>query len=443
MKRKVVSLFLVLVAAICLTFGGCGKTENPDSSGSGGGNATNATFSVEEVASGYSVKGLKDKSVTEIVIPSEISGKPVTEIADSAFKDLAKVTSLVIPDSVTKIGKNALKGMGALKSLTTPFVGSSAVAKGEKALLGYMFGSGEFTGASEVEQVYGEGVEDREVYYIPDSLSFVKITGERIGNGAFYDCAKITEVELGETVVNIEENAFYGNKIVCVYVNGNAMASLLVGKDACGGLLSNVPAVCLAEGVTKVSGFVKQLETKEDYLFNNKKYTLYANNKKYVFEAEQSIYTKVAPYPVEYGTNGVKTGGGYCLMGWYPDGANGEATMEYRINANKDAVATFIYCCGPRDQDKTFNGCWKVTLDGVVVAPEEDVYLSLDKDLNYGAHFFDWTEFKIMTIKLKKGLNVLKMQFLPGGQETATSYNNDMYVDYIAFETNAVLTWGN
>lgn len=102
MKRKAISLFLVLATAMCLMLGGCGKTKNPDSSGAGGGNVTNATFTLEEVASGYSVKGLKDKSVTEIVVPSEIKGKPVTEIADSAFKDLAKVTSVVIPDSVIK-----------------------------------------------------------------------------------------------------------------------------------------------------------------------------------------------------------------------------------------------------------------------------------------------------------------------------------------------------
>ena len=44
MKRKAISLFLVLATAMCLMLGGCGKTENPDSSGAGGGNATNYVY---------------------------------------------------------------------------------------------------------------------------------------------------------------------------------------------------------------------------------------------------------------------------------------------------------------------------------------------------------------------------------------------------------------
>lgn len=440
MKRKLVAIILVVLTAACFFLFGC-ETVKPDSSG---GSTADKTFTVEETASGYSVKGLKDKSVTEIVVPSEINGKPVTEIAESAFKDFNKVISVVIPDTVTKIGKNVFKGMGALKSLTTPFVGSSASAKGEKALLGYMFGSGEFTGSGAVEQVYGENAEDREIYYIPSSLSFVKITGEKIGRGAFYGCGSITEAELGEMLTEIGEDAFFGNNIVCVYVNGNAVSSMLLGRDSCGGILSNVPAVYIKSGVTKISGFVKRLETKEDYVYNNEKYTLYANNKKYVFEAEQSKYAKVAPEQADYGTNGVKTSGGYYLSGWYPDGATGEATMEFNIRSNKDTEATFIFCCGPRDQDKTFNGCWDFTVNGETKKTENDVYLSLDKDLNFGTHYADWKEFEIMTIKLKKGENVIKMRFLPGGKDqTDGPYNNDMRVDYIALRTNAVLTWNN
>ena len=47
-----------------------------------------------------------------------------------------------------------------------------------------------------------------------------------------------------------------------------------------------------------------------------------------------------------------------------------------------------------------------------------------------------------MTIKLKKGDNVIKMRFLPGGKDQKDGpYNNDMRVDYVALRTNAVLTW--
>lgn len=46
-------------------------------------------------------------SKTNIVIPSEINGLPVTRIAESAFRENDVITSVVIPDSVTKIGEYA------------------------------------------------------------------------------------------------------------------------------------------------------------------------------------------------------------------------------------------------------------------------------------------------------------------------------------------------
>ena len=50
---------------------------------------------------GYIGKG------TEVVIPDAIDGNPVTMIAANAFKDRADITSVTIPESVTKIGPKA------------------------------------------------------------------------------------------------------------------------------------------------------------------------------------------------------------------------------------------------------------------------------------------------------------------------------------------------
>ena len=52
----------------------------------------------------YDVKG-------DIVIPSEVNGLPVTELGSF---ELSKITSVVIPDSVTSIGDNAFLGCTAL-----------------------------------------------------------------------------------------------------------------------------------------------------------------------------------------------------------------------------------------------------------------------------------------------------------------------------------------
>lgn len=58
----------------------------------------------------YSVEGSTKSKVIEI--PAEYNGKPVTEIGEYAFKEGAflfvELEKITIPDSVTKIGSNAL-----------------------------------------------------------------------------------------------------------------------------------------------------------------------------------------------------------------------------------------------------------------------------------------------------------------------------------------------
>ena len=60
------------------------------------------------------------KDVTgDIEIPSEIDGAPVTEIAEGAFWD-TQITSVIIPDSVTIIGRAAFATCRMLEGITLP-----------------------------------------------------------------------------------------------------------------------------------------------------------------------------------------------------------------------------------------------------------------------------------------------------------------------------------
>ena len=56
----------------------------------------------------YAVKGIGTCTDTDIVIPYEYNGLPVKEIAQDAFLWESSLTSITIPDSITKIGINAL-----------------------------------------------------------------------------------------------------------------------------------------------------------------------------------------------------------------------------------------------------------------------------------------------------------------------------------------------
>ena len=59
-------------------------------------------------------------SDTEIVIPSEIEGKAVTSIGETAFYYCKGLTRVTIPDSVTSIGEAAFYYCKGLTSITIP-----------------------------------------------------------------------------------------------------------------------------------------------------------------------------------------------------------------------------------------------------------------------------------------------------------------------------------
>ena len=66
----------------------------------------------------YRVIGLGMAAELDIVIPSTYNGLPVTEIGERAFDEETYIASVVIPDSVTSIGKYAFDNCNSLTSLT-------------------------------------------------------------------------------------------------------------------------------------------------------------------------------------------------------------------------------------------------------------------------------------------------------------------------------------
>lgn len=72
-----------------------------------------------------------NNSVSDVVIPSEIEGLPVTAISVGAFY-LSAITSIEVPDTVTSIGEMAFLGCTSLKTVKL----STGVAKIEKNAFG-------------------------------------------------------------------------------------------------------------------------------------------------------------------------------------------------------------------------------------------------------------------------------------------------------------------
>ena len=65
------------------------------------------------------VTGITDDSITVLVVPEKIDGKPVVAIGDSAFAG-SKLTGITLPSTVTDIGWFAFSGSVKLLNVTLP-----------------------------------------------------------------------------------------------------------------------------------------------------------------------------------------------------------------------------------------------------------------------------------------------------------------------------------
>lgn len=123
-------------------------------------------------------------------------------IAGGAFKDCAKLESLVIPDSVTAIGKSAFENCAALKRITLP----KSIAKLEALT---------FSGCAALAEIaLPDGLKTlgEKVFSGCAALKSVKIPAEVtvIPTEAFSGCVSLEIITIPKSVSHINEHAFDG-----------------------------------------------------------------------------------------------------------------------------------------------------------------------------------------------------------------------------------------
>ena len=169
---------------------------------------------------------------TEIIIPSEIEGYPVTAIADNAFIADNDIESFVISDNVEKIGRLSICGCLNLKSL---HIGAGLKSLGKNSL--QLFPSLEKITVSEENKIFkcvNNCLIKRDTIYlgcknstIPDDLSITSIASyafsniydlteaiipdniTSIGTCAFSECISLKRIYIPWSVSEIHDKAFF------------------------------------------------------------------------------------------------------------------------------------------------------------------------------------------------------------------------------------------
>ena len=115
---------------------------------------------------------------TEVTIPSEIEGLPVTGIGERSFAEYSSLMSVEIPDSVTDIGTEAFSYCINLENVTIP---NSVTHIGVSA----------FAGCQRIESIT-----------VPNSV-------KDIDASSFAGCSGLTKITIPSSVTSIGVYAFY------------------------------------------------------------------------------------------------------------------------------------------------------------------------------------------------------------------------------------------
>ena len=195
----------------------------------------------------YEVSGIGTCSDTHIVLPSVYSEKPVTSIADEAFKGCESITSITIAESITTVGQYAFEECSNLSNVT--------FKKCKLNISPYAFkGCGKLTTIelpNDIQKIgYGvfEGCwrlkynEFDNAKYLGNAenpyLVLAKSKGEKINSctihqnariimpSAFSYCSAINDITIPDKVIALGDNAFYSCTNLKSIVIGESVSNI-------------------------------------------------------------------------------------------------------------------------------------------------------------------------------------------------------------------------
>lgn len=201
-------------------------------------------YTLNEDGLGYTVSGIGTATgVTDLVIPSEHEGLPVTAIGESAFSTVRTIRNVVVKDGVTMIGNSAFNDC---RNIETVELANSVKIVGEFAF--YMAGALRYFIANGVEEIcmWSMSFGGTENFTLElNSLKNIAIYGftgcaalvgtlilpstvETIGDHAFNNISQLTEVIFSGTPRSIG-SIFGGHTVIstlkCPWAEGQVLGA--------------------------------------------------------------------------------------------------------------------------------------------------------------------------------------------------------------------------